>query len=244
VKRAGGSGHEMRRIRVERSLSNIIAARYDRLIARYDHLFASAIERTRGELRADDRVLDVGCGTGSLCLGLTRSVRQIVAIDIAPNMISVATSKAARLSISNIDFRLADGYCLPFDDGGFDAVVLANVLHMVKEPRLLLAEAFRLVRPGGRLITLTDCYAEPVGILAVRLLLGAYSLLEHLGFTYLNRYRTSDINGLLSGVGCQVTDATVMNAAPVSYYAVGRKPDGLAGQVRDEMREPSQLDGR
>jgi ubiquinone/menaquinone biosynthesis C-methylase UbiE len=94
----------------------------------------------------------LGCGTGIISLGVAPCVESVVATDISPQMIAVAESKAQRMSISNVDFRVCDGYSLPYKSQAFDSILLFNVLHCVKEPSALLCEAHRLLKPSGRLV--------------------------------------------------------------------------------------------
>lgn len=56
-------------------------------------------------------------------------------MDISPKMIEVAKEKAEKANKGNIDFKVADGYELPYDNGDFYVILLFNLLHMIKEPK-------------------------------------------------------------------------------------------------------------
>ena len=72
------------------------------------------------------KVLEIGCGTGIVTLGVASCVESIVATDISPQMIAVAKGKAEDRTVSNVEFHVIDGYALPYDDQGFDAHVLED----------------------------------------------------------------------------------------------------------------------
>lgn len=107
------------------------------------------------EVRPGDRVLDVGCGPGSLTRMLARAVGAegaAVGIDAAPENTEYATRKARRLP--NCSFQPGTAESLDFPDGGFDLVVSSLVMHHLPEESRLQAvrEMRRVLRPGGTLL--------------------------------------------------------------------------------------------
>jgi ubiquinone/menaquinone biosynthesis C-methylase UbiE len=108
------------------------------------------------EVGPGHRVLDVGCGTGTLALAVARVVApsgSLTGIDTSPQMIARATAKAARRRLP-AQFQVADASALPFDDDSFDAAVSSLVLHHLPEAARAGAvqELLRVVRPGGRVV--------------------------------------------------------------------------------------------
>ena len=107
-------------------------------------------------LRPGESVLDVGCGTGGVTIPAKMRVGEkgsAAGIDPAPEMIAVARRKAQRAGLE-IDFRVGVIESLPFPDGTFDVVTSSLMMHHL--PRHLqvkgLAEIFRTLKPGGRLL--------------------------------------------------------------------------------------------
>jgi ubiquinone/menaquinone biosynthesis C-methylase UbiE len=102
-------------------------------------------------LRPGFRLLDCGCGPGSITVGLAQVVApgEVVAIDIAPVQLETARAAADQRGVGNIEFRVADVYELPFAAGSFDAVFAHNVLEHLREPVTALKEMWRVLRPGG-----------------------------------------------------------------------------------------------
>jgi len=150
-------------------------------------------------------------------------VESVVATDISPQMIAVAKSKADSASITNVEFRVCDGYALPYDDQAFDAVLLFNVLHFVKEPTVMLREAHRLLKPSGYLVSATDCYAEPVP-LPFRIGLGIQRLLNRMGIIpFMGYYKQEDLHQLFEQCAFAVVETDVLHPAPVNYYVLARK---------------------
>jgi demethylmenaquinone methyltransferase/2-methoxy-6-polyprenyl-1,4-benzoquinol methylase len=99
--------------------------------------------------------LDMATGTGDLAFLLARRAEQVVAVDICPQMLSIAQAKArSRPGASRFQFLLADGLRLPFAANTFDCVATAFALRNVTDLGLALAEMHRVVRPGGRVVCL------------------------------------------------------------------------------------------
>jgi ubiquinone/menaquinone biosynthesis C-methylase UbiE len=208
----------------ERSFWGKQAPGYDKRNLRvYQNAYDLSIRKTRAVLSPDQEVLESGCGTGIISLGIAPFVKSVVATDISPQMIAVAKSKAENLSIANVEFRVCDGYSLPYDSQAFDVVLLFNVLHFVKEPAALLHEAHRLLRPSGYLVSATDCYAEPVPLL-FRIGLGVQRFMNLIGIIpFMWYYKKEDIHRLFEQCSFASVETDVLHPIPVNYYLLARK---------------------
>lgn len=106
------------------------------------------------DMKPNERVLDVGCGTGivarevALCLGATAAV---TAIDISTNMLAVARGAAAREGLT-IEWREGDAEQLPFNDGAFDLVLCQFALMFVVDKAAVFSEMRRVVTGSGRVL--------------------------------------------------------------------------------------------
>ena len=96
-------------------------------------------------------LLDCGCGSGSITLGLAKIVApaQVVAIDIAQVEIDRARERASQQGASNVCFEIGDIFRLAYPDNTFDAVFCHNVLEHQNEPMAALLEMKRVLKPGG-----------------------------------------------------------------------------------------------
>ncbi len=123
--------------------------RWDRL---RDELFGDRFHLSTLAAFADSSwvVGDLGCGTGPVALALAPFVARVVAVDGSAAMLQAARRRLQGLD--NIDLRRGELEALPIDDTRLDAAVLMLVLHHVPEPSRALAEAVRVLKPGGRLL--------------------------------------------------------------------------------------------
>ena len=106
-------------------------------------------------LGAEDRLLDVGCGTGAASRSAVSVTASVVGIDLSPEMIRQARELASGLA--NVHFEIADSEHLPFDDGAFTAVVCSNSFHHYPDPGRAVGEMTRVLAPGGRLVLGDAC---------------------------------------------------------------------------------------
>jgi SAM-dependent methyltransferase len=102
-------------------------------------------------LRPGMRVLDVGCGPGSITLGLVAAVTpgEVVGVDLQPAQVERAREGARSRALANARFEVASAYELPFPDASFDAALAHVVLMHLREPVRALREVRRVLRPGG-----------------------------------------------------------------------------------------------
>lgn len=99
-------------------------------------------------------VVDIGCGDGYLTVEAARWARRVVAIDRSPEMLARGKALARRRKVSNIDWKRGEIEKLPLETNSVDVAVLSQALHHADEPARALAEAARVLRPGGRLLVL------------------------------------------------------------------------------------------
>ncbi|MCW5751809.1 MAG: metalloregulator ArsR/SmtB family transcription factor [Alphaproteobacteria bacterium] len=129
------------------------AARWNQIRSLY--VAESAVEAAVLELLGEDALddlLDIGTGTGRLLEILAPRIRRGVGIDLSREMLAFARSALEKVEARHCQVRHADMYSLPFASGSFDAVTIHQVLHFAEEPEVAVAEAARVLRPGGRLV--------------------------------------------------------------------------------------------
>ena len=99
------------------------------------------------------RVLDVGCGPGSITQGLARHVApgEVVGVDLSRETLEAARAAASAQGLTNLTYEEASVYQLPFPDASFDAAYAHQVLQHLREPEHAIREMLRVLRPGGLL---------------------------------------------------------------------------------------------
>lgn len=115
-----------------------------------------------GERQAGETVLDLGCGAGLDSILAARAVGpsgQVIGIDFASAMVEKARRNADTVGATRAEFRLGDAEALPASDESVDVVITNGVLNLCFDKPKVLAEAFRVLRPGGR-IQMADILLE------------------------------------------------------------------------------------
>ncbi|MYM56082.1 class I SAM-dependent methyltransferase [Thalassovita mangrovi] len=180
--------------------------------------------RTRSYLQDTDRVLELGCGTGTTAIKLGDAAGSVVGSDLSANMVEIGQRRAAEAGAGNVRFVQAD-----VDDEGlredpYDVVMAFNLLHLIEDTDKALAQIGEMVRPGGLFISKTVCLAEGGGALKLRLLMLALPLMQMLGKAPFVRFlKVAELEGALERAGFKIVEAGNFPAKPPARYLVARK---------------------
>jgi len=182
-----------------------IAERWDEI--RSLHAPEAVVERAI-TAAVDDRpygsLLDIGTGTGRMLELLAGSAERLVGLDASHSMLAVARANLERAGLhGRVELRQGDVYSMPFERGQFDLVVVHQVLHYLDDPARAVAEAARLVAPGGRLLVVDF----------------APHALEFLQREHSHRrlgFRTDALAGWISQAGLTVTDTPAIEGGELT----------------------------
>jgi len=156
------------------------------------------LEFVRGLGRREGAVLDLGCGDARLTLELR--ARRIVGADVSGVALERARARVREHDVELVE--LTPGAVMPFDDGEFELVLLAETIEHVVDPETLLAEAHRVLEPGGEIAVTTPAHGRLTGL---SLLFRGFErtfdpLSPHVRF-----FARDTLSGLLSEAGFDIT---------------------------------------
>jgi ubiquinone/menaquinone biosynthesis C-methylase UbiE len=195
------------------------AGRYDRFMKRLSDEYATLIDLIWKEIKPEDEVLEIATGTGIIALEICKKVRKVYAADISEPMINIAREKADKAGARNIEFSIQSGYSLSFVDASCDVCIVANSLHVMKEPEKCLKEIRRVLRPQGLLIAPTFCHGETLKARIVSTIMGLY------GFKAFHRFTIEDYSDLVESSGFHILKKqTLESVIPLEYIIA--KPYG------------------
>ena len=193
---------------------------WDRVAGLYDlvewstrKVNAAAAKRVAELVSAGAKVLDCAAGTGEFSLAAAKNAASVLCTDQSEAMLARARKKAVRKGLTNIGFARRDITALPDPDGSFDAVIAANVLHLLPEPEIAVRELWRVAAPGGRLILPT--YLQGTAGAAYGSMIKIY---QGVGFHYEHAFTPESYREFLEGLGL----------GPVSVEVIpGGVPEGI-----------------
>jgi len=157
-------------------------------------------------------VLEVAAGTGLLTAAIAPVVRSMIATDYAPAMVAQLEKRLRTDGVENVICQQADIEALTFPDHSFDAVIAANVLHLLPDLERSLASLRRVIRPNGHLIAPTYLHAETVGASLLSRLFGLT------GFPGARRFDSSTLQKSIEEAGFRIaTYEAIRGPFPIGF---------------------------
>lgn len=126
--------------------------------------YQTKLKVTQSYLRRDMDVLEFGCGTGGTAIIHAPHVRQITAIDFSEAMLAIARGKAEAAGVDNLTFERADITTFGAPDGRFDVIMGMSILHLLADKDAVIANVFRMLKPGGFFVSSTTCLGDTMGL--------------------------------------------------------------------------------
>ncbi len=186
--------------------------------------YLRTLDRTKSYLQPTDRVLEMGCGSGSTALLLAPHVAHITATDLAPGMIEIANEKLAAESVDNVTFKVAEAQGHRTENAAYDAVLAHNLLHLLPELDGALAHVSMLLKPGGLFIAKTVCAPDRGGFKYGVIRYVAIPIMQAVGKAPFVRFDTAeDLQKKLCNAGFEVVETGLQSGMLPSLYTVARK---------------------
>ncbi len=180
--------------------------------------YEAKLSSVRALLRTMDRVLEIGCGTGSTALRLASGVSHITATDASRRMIGIARSKLGLESPANVTFQQADAADL-IDGHPFDAICAFSLLHLIEDVPHLLDRIREQLKPGGLFISKTECLKNRTILLRAMVpAFVAVGLAPRVTFL-----STEDLHRHLSAAGFRVEQASHFGTHRASPFVVASR---------------------
>jgi len=190
-----------------------------------------------------DRVLDVGCGTGSQACDLADNLdASVLGITTSASGVAAATSLAAHRALDDAQFELRDGTDNGLDDCSFDVVWALESSHLMRDKTALLGECVRVLAPGGRVALCDIIRKRDIPFLEVRRRREDFALLRR-AFGDAHMEPLGSYTSTLSAMGMTITDATDISLPTLPTFAAWRaNVDTYEDNLNDLIGEKSVTD--
>jgi ubiquinone/menaquinone biosynthesis C-methylase UbiE/DNA-binding HxlR family transcriptional regulator len=157
IPEAGQDLEALRLVRLKRQ--DTVRAYFDQLAGKFGRRYApgrswKGLAETLIMLIPPIRIADIGAGEGMVAQLLARRAQEVIAVDNSEKMVAFGSRQARKQKISNLHYRKGDLEAIPIFDATMDVALFSQSLHHAGHPDRALAEAFRILKPGGRVIVL------------------------------------------------------------------------------------------
>ena len=198
---------------------NKAAQKYAKMPIKDEQGYEATLEQTRSYLNKDDRVLEIGCGTGTTALKLSSYVSHITAIDYSNEMIEIAKAKAKDQQIENVEFIQSDLDTDQFSENSFDAILAFNLIHLLENPEQDIERLSKLLKPDGVFISKTAFLGErfnvyPLMVFVMRMIGKA---------PYVKSLKTSQLEQMFQTQGYEIIDTKLYAKSPPIKFISAKK---------------------
>lgn len=187
---------------------NRFAGLYAPFVKNMDRMYDDVCKQIAKDLTPEMKVLELACGTGQITFRLADKVKVWDATDFSEKMIEEIKRQG---SSPGLEFSVQDATCLPYENHTYDAVVIANALHIMPHPEKALAEISRVLKPRGILFAPTFVQSKNIGF---RIRMG---FLELFGFKIFHKWTSGEYVQYIETHGLKVLEYPVMGStfAPI-----------------------------
>ena len=180
-------------------------------------------EKLEKYLQGSGSVLDYGCGNGTIAITCAGMVKKIQGIDYAAGMIEAAQKKSAEAKVGNARFMQATIFDPKLEKECYDAVLSWGILHLVEDRNLVMKRIYELLKPGGLVVSATECMAEkktPItSLLSLLMKIGIFPI-------SLKYFTVDELETAFTSAGFQIIEKEIMGDNPVSCFIAARKVQG------------------
>jgi 2-polyprenyl-3-methyl-5-hydroxy-6-metoxy-1,4-benzoquinol methylase len=195
------------------------AKKYDKKEKAEESTYGEYVEKIGNYLSINDNVLDFGCGTGLIGIGLSGNVKKIIAIDTSSSLIELAKNTAGEREIENIEFSCSSIFAADFEVESFDVILVLYIFHLLEDLPAALKRMNQLLKPNGKIISSTPCMAEKNRLLSAIISLGGY-----LGiFPKLNAFKLAELKIAITNAHFQILESELLDKSGQQYFIVAKK---------------------
>lgn len=198
---------------------NLIARKYAASPIPDVDAYRKKIESLKSYLSSEDRVLDIGCGTGTQCDELSGNVKHVIGIDISSKLLAIAEIRKGERGIENVEFLQTTVFDKRFDSGSFSVITAFYVLHFHEDLDQVFQRIHELLKPGGLFVSETVCLGENHRITGRIVRIAGI-----LGFLPLiNLLSNQQIELALKKAGFSIVDKTMFSESNGEYTLIAKK---------------------
>ncbi len=196
-----------------------IADRYARKPIPDEAAYQKKLQITRGYLRPDMKVLEIGCGTGSTAIAHAPFVDHVHGIDVSSKMIEIALEKQRQAGVGNMTLERASIDEFSAADECYDAILGLSILHLVADKEAVISKVFRMLKPGGVFVNSTACLGDKMKFFKVIAPIGRFLRLLPL----LKVFTVNELKASLTQAGFKI-DHEWSPDKGVAVFIVAKKP--------------------
>lgn len=181
------------------------AGLYAPLMEKDASFYEKICNKIRPCLNGDMEVLELACGSGQLSFHLFQDVKSWMGTDFSEKMIQEARKRG---KYEKLTFEVADAVSLSFEDEKFDCVVIANALHIMPDPDIVMSEIYRVLKSDGVLCAPTFLWTEGHQKRVMKLFMSA------LGFKMYREWNKKQFTDFIEGHGFSTLEMELVHGGP------------------------------
>jgi len=198
---------------------NRTAQKYNRKEKNEESTYGDYVEKINKYLNKDDSILDFGCGTGLIAIGLAGNVKNILAIDTSSALIEIAKNNTSERNIKNIEHSCSSLFDQQYKDNSFDAILVLYIFHLLEDLPSVMKRLHQLLKPEGIVISSTPCMGDKNKFLS--------TILKFAGFfgivPNINVFTIAELTNQFSHAGLNIVETELIDTSGQQYFVTAKK---------------------
>ncbi|MCK5157264.1 MAG: class I SAM-dependent methyltransferase [Spirochaetales bacterium] len=215
----------MKKLSKSEKFWNRTAQKYNKKEKGEESTYGEYLGKITKYLKKDDSVLDFGCGTGLIAIGVAGSVKKILAIDTSSELIEIAKNNTIERNIKNIEHSCSSIFDNTYKENSFDSILVLYIFHLLDNLPSVMNRLNQLLKPSGIIISSTPCMGDKNKFLGIILKIASFFGIV----PNINVFKIAELTNQIVNAGFEIIETELLDKNGQQHLVIAKKPRDVPG---------------